>query len=383
MQCAMTCAGIATFAQLYAPQGVLPRIADDLQISAAQSALLISAATIGLALSVLPWSLVADRIGRVRTMKISLVCATLLGLAVTAWPGFQGILVLRALEGVALGGLPAVAITYLHEEIHRAHVATAAAIYVAGTSIGGLIGRVVSAPLAGLLGWRFGVLCVAAIGAACTLVFLLSIPEPRGFKAQSASPARLIGAIASNLRRADMLVLYAQGFLLLGGLVAVYNYLTFHLEVAPFNLSAFHISLLLFSYLAGTAAAGCAGGIAAKYGRIRGLCGFITIMIAGGLLLLSTFLPAVVVGLVLFTAGFFGAHAIASGWVGYRARAGASQAASLYNLFYYAGSSFFGWLCGLVFVSAGWTVMTVMVIGMAALAAALAVAHWLGHREEA
>jgi predicted MFS family arabinose efflux permease len=180
-----------------------------------------------------------------------------------------------------------------------------------------------------------------------------------------------------------MLVLYAQGFLLLGALVAVYNYLTFHLEVAPFNLSPLHISFLLFSYLAGTAAASCAGGVAAKYGRIKALCGFITVMIAGGLLLLSSSLPTVVAGLVLFTAGFFGAHAIASGWVGYRATAGASQAASLYNLFYYAGSSFFGWLCGLVFVSAGWKVMTAMVIGMAALSAALAAVHWRGHRQEA
>lgn len=347
-----------------------------------QAALLISAATIGLALSVLPWSWVADRIGRVRTMKISLILATLFGFAVPAWTDFHGILVLRILEGMALGGLPAVALTYLHEEVHPSHAAMAAAIYVSGTSVGGLIGRIVSAPVADSLGWRVSVFCVTLIGAASTLAFVLCIPAPRGFKAAAADHVPILRAVLSNLRRPEMVVLFLQGFLLMGGLVAVYNYLTFHLEAPPFSLSATAISLLLFAYLAGTVSASWAGSLAAANGRIKVLCGSIGVMVAGAILMLSSLISVFILGLVLFTAGFFGAHAIASGWVGHRARAGASQAASLYNLFYYAGSSFFGWGCGLVFVSAGWTATVLVVMGMALLAAILALAHWRMHPQE-
>ena len=48
-------AGVATFAQLYSTQAVLPIMATDLQISAAEAALTISLATVGLAVTVIPW----------------------------------------------------------------------------------------------------------------------------------------------------------------------------------------------------------------------------------------------------------------------------------------------------------------------------------------
>ncbi|CAM3894079.1 MFS transporter [Roseateles saccharophilus] len=371
---ALTCAGIATFAQLYSPQGVLPRIAENLGVRPDQAALLISAATIGLALGVLPWSWLADRMGRVRAMKTSLVVATLCGFAVTAWPGFEGILVLRALEGFALGGLPAAAIAYLNEEVHPSQAGMAAAIYVSGTTVGGLSGRVLSVPVADAFGWRVAILVVTALGALATLAFMLSIPKARGFKPDAQTRLPLIDAIRLNLRP-DMLVLFAQGFLLMGGLVAIYNYMTFHLEAPPFSLRPTTISLLLFSYLAGTFSASWAGGRVRRHGRLKVLCSSIAIMLGGAALMLGTLTAAFVLGLVLFTAGFFAAHAIAAGWVGQRATGGRSQAASLYNLFYYAGSSFFGWFCGLVFVSLGWTATVCTVIGMAVLAAVLVTWH--------
>jgi len=371
---ALTCAGVATFAQLYSPQGVLPRIAENLAVRPDQAALLISAATVGLALGVLPWSWLADRLGRVKAMKTSLIVATLCGFAVTAWPTYEGILVLRALEGFALGGLPAAAIAYLNEEVHPSHAGMAAAIYVSGTTVGGLMGRVVSVPVADAFGWRTAILVVTVIGALATLAFVLSIPAPRGYKPGTEARMPLADAIRLNLRP-DMLVLFAQAFLLMGGLVAIYNYMTFHLEAPPFSLRPATISLLLFSYLAGTVSASWAGGRVRRHGRLKVLCGAIAVMVSGAALMLSPLTAVFVVGLVLFTAGFFAAHAIAAGWVGHRATRGRSQAASLYNLFYYAGSSFFGWFCGLVFVSLGWAATVFTVMGMAVLAAVLVVWH--------
>ena len=69
-------------------------------------------------------------------------------------------------------------------------------------------------------------------------------------------------------------------------------------------------------------------------------------MTAGLALTLAAPVPMILLGLVLFTAGFFGAHSIASGWTGALATTGRAQAASLYNLSYYAGSSVIGVECG-------------------------------------
>lgn len=166
---ALACAGIATFAQLYSPQAVLPLLADDLGITAAEAGLSISAATLGLAAAVLPWSFLADRIGRVKAMTFAICAATVFGLLVPLSPDLATLLFLRLLEGVALGGIPALAIAYLNEEVSRGHAAAAAGSYVAGTTVGGLAGRIVAGPVGELWGWRAGSLAVSILAAAAAV----------------------------------------------------------------------------------------------------------------------------------------------------------------------------------------------------------------------
>ncbi len=157
-------AGVATFAQLYSTQAVLPLIARGLQVTAAEAALTISLATVGLAVTVLPWSFLADRIGRVRAMAWGISAATVLGLLAPLAPSFPILLGLRMVEGMALGGIPAIAIAYLNEEVSKAHAALAAGTYVAGTTLGGLAGRLVAGPVGELWGWRAAALAVSADG---------------------------------------------------------------------------------------------------------------------------------------------------------------------------------------------------------------------------
>ena len=77
-------------------------------------------------------------------------------------------------------------------------------------------------------------------------------------------------------------------------------------------------------------------------------------MVLGALVTLSQDVATMVVGIALFTCGFFGAHTIASSWVGIRARTARAQAASLYLFSYYLGSSVSGTVGGLFWTSYGW-----------------------------
>jgi MFS transporter, YNFM family, putative membrane transport protein len=370
-------AGVATFAQLYSPQAALPLIAADLKIGAADAALVVSAATVGLAIGVIPWSVVADRIGRVRAMSIAVTAATVFGLLVPFATSFPLLLTGRLFEGAMVGGVPAIAIAYLSEEIEPRHAARAAGTYVAGTSIGGLVGRLVAGPVAELASWRIGVFAVAVLCAVAAALFIGLVPKPQGFVARpSRGPGTervLSGRLAVNLRSPRLLALYAQGMLLMGGFVALYNYLGFRLSAAPFHLPQTLISLLFVAYLAGTWSAAQAGVLAARFGRRPVLLIAIAGMVAGVLLTLSTILVVVLIGLLVATAGFFAGHAVASGWTGAEAITGRAQASSLYNLFYYAGSSLFGWLGGVFFVSWGWAGTAVMIAFLALVAAVSAV----------
>ena len=93
-------------------------------------------------------------------------------------------------------------------------------------------------------------------------------------------------------------------------------------------------------------------------------------MVVGVTITLSDNVFVVLAGLLIATAGFFGAHSIASGWTGQPATVGKAQASSLYNLFYYGGSSVIGWFGGVAFDGDGWTAVALTILVLAAIAAA-------------
>ncbi len=372
---ALFAAGVATFSQLYSVQGVLPALARSEGISEARAALGVSAATLGLAVSVIGWSAVADRVGRLKAMQGAVVAAVILGLLVPASPGFEALLGLRFLEGVALGGIPAVALAYLSEEIHPLHSAIAAGTYISGTTLGGLSGRLVAGPLSELVSWRVGTLAVSLLAAVAAAVFITLAPKPLGF---TPVPRRVPGTpglgrkLWTNLANVRLLALYAQGLLLMGGFVAVYNFLGFRLEAPPFLIPASLTSLVFLAYLSGTWSSRQAGRLVGKLGRLPSLLGSIAVMAIGLLVTLVPQIAVVLVGLVMFTAGFFSAHAVASGWVPLIGRTGRAQSASLYNLAYYTGSSLFGWAVGLAFAPYGWAGAVLFVLLLQGIAAGVA-----------
>lgn len=361
-------AGVATFAQLYSPQGLLPLISADLDVTADQAALLISASTIGLALAVIPWSFVGDRLGRKPAMTISIIAACVFGVGATLAPSFGLILAFRVLEGVALGGVPALAMAYLNEEVHPAATGESAGTFIAGTVIGGLIGRIVAAPLGEWYHWRIGMAAVLLLAVASAICFLLLTPTARKFQPMTTSLRNAITSITTNLRSPVLIVLYLQGMLLMGGFVAVYNFLGFHLLDEPFNLPVSIVSLVFVAYLMGTVTSPWAGRMASKYRPSQVLMVMTTTMIIAVLLTLIPNIWVLLLGVLIFTGAFFGAHAVASGWAGAAAEGGRAQSTSLYNLCYYTGSSIFGWLGGIFLTQYGWTGTVVMTAGLAALA---------------
>jgi len=367
---ALFCAGLATFAQMYSPQGILPDIAREFGVAAGASSWAVGATTIGVAAGVLPWARVSDRFGRVPTMRVALAAAMLVGLATPFAPGFELFIAARLLEGVALAGLPAIAVTAIAETVRPLSLGGAVGTYIAGTTIGGLFGRIIAAEVGELFGWRWGMTAVAVLAAVATLVFLLRIPPT----AMPPGPSKPIpSAVLASLRTPGVMVLVAQAFLLMGGFVAAYNYLAFRLQHDPFNLTLAQTSWIFLAYLAGAAASRWIWQLTRAIPPTAVLLSSVGIMLAGITLTLLPSLPAVILGLVLFTGSFFAAHSIASGLIERRASPGGrSIAPPLYNLGYYAGSSLLGWFGGVAFGWGGWIGTVLMVCGSVLAAGLLA-----------
>lgn len=369
--------GVATFAQLYSPQGLLPLIATDQGVSADRAALMVSAATLGLALGVIPWSYIGDAAGRKPAMLWAICLACLFAVLSAVAPmvaeewGFPLALVMRLIEGFMLGGVPALAVAYLNEEVSSRAAAVAAGTYVSGTTLGGLSGRIIAAPVGEQIGWKLGMLTVTALAVICVVIFLRLAPAALNFTPRRTRMGEAVRALTGNLRSGALWVIYLQGFLTMGGFVAMYNYLGFQLTGPEFGMPLWLSSFMFLAYLAGTFSSPRAGKLASRYSRKQVLIWGNVIMMAGvGLTLISS-IWMIIVGMVVLTGGFFASHAVASGWAGASAVAGRAQSASLYNLGYYAGSSVLGFIGGIFLHLAGWPGTVGMVLGLAAVATVL------------
>lgn len=182
---AMFCAGMAVFAQLYSPQTALPAISRDLSISADAAALSISAATAGLALAFIVWVFVADVWGRARTMILGLSVATLLALCLPWVSAYPLLLALRVLEGIFLTGVTGVAISFIVSVTHFSAQVAATSLFISGTSLGGLVGRLISGILVEVVGWRWALMIVSIVGACAASFFTVLLS--RGSLAQVAA----------------------------------------------------------------------------------------------------------------------------------------------------------------------------------------------------
>lgn len=363
-------AGLSTFALLYVVQPLLPQLAASFHVSPAGSSLAMSAGTGALAVAVIPVSSLSEAFGRRRIMVISVLLASVLGLVVPLSPSFAVLVVLRVLQGIALAGVPGVAMAYLTEEVHRGSLGRAMGLFVGGNAIGGLIGRIGAGVLTDFGGWRLAVFGVSGFALACALVFVALLPASSFFTPVPFRPRALGASLAANLRDLGLARLYLIGFALMGGFVTVYNYLTFRLSGAPFRLSTTVIGSLFIVYLAGTYSSALAGRLADRFGRYPVLITGFLVTMCGVLLTLPAVLAVIVIGLVVMTGGFFAAHSVASGWVGARAKVAPAQASALYLCAYYIGSSVAGSIGGVFYGSGGWgsTVVFVMVLLLVGLA---------------
>jgi YNFM family putative membrane transporter len=371
---ALFAAGLATFALLYTPQPLLPELAAAFGVSAGQSTLSVSVCTLGLGAALLVVGPVSELVGRTPLMHASLLASSVVGLACAFAPGWTALLVLRAVQGVTLAGLPAVAMAYLREEVAEESHARATGLYVGGTALGGMVGRLVSGGLADLGGWRAATAGVGALGLACALTVAWLLPSSRRFEPAHPSLRSLARTTRGVLSDPALLALYGLAAVLMGGFVAVYNGTAFRLAAPPYALGVGLAGLVFCVYPLGSVGSAYAGRLADRHGRRAVVPAACLLTLAGLLLTLAAPLPLVVLGLGVMTAGFFAAHGVASGWVAARASLGAggtAQAASLYLFAYYLGSSVFGGLAGSAWTAGRWPAVVALAGGLFTVALAL------------
>jgi MFS transporter, YNFM family, putative membrane transport protein len=348
--------GFSTFSLLYCVQPLMPIFSQDFGVSPASSSLSLSLSTGFLAFAIFCAAAVSESFGRRSLMFFSLLGAALCTIACAVAPDWHILLAIRALEGFLLGGVPAVAMAYLAEEIDPRGLGASMGLYIAGNAFGGMAGRVLTGMVAEALSWRPALAAIGALGLAAAIGFLLLLPVSRNFKPRKGFDAAFHAkAWLGHLRSPALSCLFAIGFLAMGSFVAVYNYAGFRLVKPPFSLNQTELGLIFTAYLFGIAASWAAGMLGDRLGHFRVMPLGIVVAAAGALVTLSSSLPLIILGIILVTTGFFVTHSVASALVGRLARNTKGHASSLYLLSYYLGSSIAGSLGGYCWTSGGWS----------------------------
>lgn len=370
---AMTLGGFATFALLYGMQPLMPVFSHDFNVAPASASGVVSAATGAMAVALIPASLLANKYGRKPVMNASLFLSALLTLACSLVTDFHQLIFLRALLGVALAGLPAVAMAYLSEEIDGAVLGRAMGLYIAGNALGSMFGRFAMSILADCVSWRIATLLLGGLALASAVEFWRSLPDSRHFHQSRVTVKRTVAAARRHFMDDGLPWLFLTGFILMGSFVSLFNYLAYRLAEDPYNYSASRISIIYSLNAAGIFAASWVGMLADRIGRRNVLWIMVLSMLCGLVMTLSSPILLIYLGTAIFSFGFFGGHSVASSWLGFRALKNKALATALYLSIYYLGSSCLGTLTGITWKMNHWTGIVVVLSGLLLVAFIVAI----------
>lgn len=359
----MLIGSLVTFANLYGPQTFIQYFTHDFHMSASESSLVLSISTFTLAFGMLVMAAISNTWGRKNIMVFSLIGSSILYILVGFAPNFEILLTIRALEGFALAGFPAIAVTYLAEELSGNQFPKSLAVYITGSGFGGFFGRIVSSSVLDLSNWHIAVFVLGTLTMILSIIFIFLVEPSKHFVPQEFSIKNWIGGIIAACKDTKLWYFYGLGFLALGVYVAMFNYIGFPL-IKDFGLSQTLVGFIFIFQLMGSIGSMTVGKLSDRFSRAQMLCASLVSALIGISLTAVHFLPIVLMGLFILSCGFFAWHNLVSGWVSSSAiPAAKAYASSLYLLFYYIGSSVIGTIGGNFYDTSGWNgVVGIMII---------------------
>lgn len=346
------------FCALYAPQPILPRLAEEFGVSASDASLLISATLLPLGLAPIVYGYLIEavpaRLLLLYAIGMLIVGQLMFGIAQSYW----FLLAARILEGLSFPAIFTAIMTYFSTATTQDSVRRIIGYYVAVTICGGFAGRLFSGLIASNFGWRFTFYLLAT---SLTVAWFAVLGLSRKTKIDFTKLDR--NAIMDVLREAK----YRNGLLVIFFVFFVFasilNALPFRLRETTPDISDFMISMVYAGYLIGVL-------IALQSWRISSLLGgdIRVVQIGIGLLSLTTAAFAIsgttfaLVNMFGFVAGMFMVHSILSGFLNHISTRRKGVVNGLYISFYYAGGAIGSWLPTVIYSRFGWNVFIALLV---------------------
>ncbi|MGO1201449.1 MAG: MFS transporter, partial [Dermabacteraceae bacterium] len=222
---AMSLGAFAIGTTEFASMGLLPQIADDLEVSIPQAGMLITLYALGVVIGAPLVTIAAVRIPRAKLLVLLIGLIGLGNLLSAMAPDFTTLAIARLIAGLPHGAYFGVASLVASRLSPPGRRARSVSLVMLGLTIATMVGVPASTALGQNVGWRSAYVIVVVIAAATTLAIWRLVPEPEGAGATSSIRGEL-GA----LRRAQVWFALGIGSIGFGGMFAVYSYIG---EIVP------------------------------------------------------------------------------------------------------------------------------------------------------
>ena len=140
---------IGAFLHLYAPQSVLPMMAREYGVGAADASLIITAGTLAVAFTAPFTGALSDVLGRRRVIVIAMALLIIPATMTALAPTLNQVIFWRFVHGLLLPPIFAVTIAYIGDEWPPSEANGVFGIYAAASAVGGFLGRFIPGMLTG------------------------------------------------------------------------------------------------------------------------------------------------------------------------------------------------------------------------------------------
>jgi len=339
---ALALGSFIVFCNLYMFQPMLPLMAEKFNASAIEINWLLAATTLTLALTLVPWAIGSESIGRRNVMMLSLFLLPFTGLAMLFTDSLIMLTLARGIIGISLAGFAAVAVAYMAEEFTPKALMLAIGGYISANSLGGIVGRLYGGFITEYYGWQVAVVGMAIVSLLGALLVYRLLPEQRYFTPKKGQFRSHNKNVIAHLKQPKLWLAMIIGGLNFALFVNLYTVMGFRLVAPPYSLSISLTSMIFLCYLSGTVTAKLSGRWSQVYSPINGMLLGTTLSAIGMWIATYNSLYAMFVGLLLISSGAFFTHSLAYAWVSQKASTAKATATALYLVHYYIGGSLGG-----------------------------------------
>jgi predicted MFS family arabinose efflux permease len=376
---ALTIAGISTFLNVYTTQALLPYLRHVFHASELEVSLTISATTLATAIFAPFVGIAAESIGRKKVIVPAIFGLSVPTFLLATSPNLHWLIFWRFCQGIFIAGIIATVMAYINEEWAGRGVGTAITAYVSGTVFGGFIGRLIPGVIATHWQWRYAFVVLAVMNLMGGLAVRRWLPKAQRFVAAGSFGHSLHNAFA-HVRSPQLLAVFGQGMAALFALVGGFTYINFYLAAPPFQLNSAQLGSIFFVYLLGLIVTPASGSVLDRTGYLPTCMMALAMSSVGLLLTLIHAMPAIILGLALFSSGVFVMQAAATAQTGHVAGKARSTAAGMYLTFYYTGGTLGATVPAFAWALWGWPGCAGLILGVLMLAFCLALISSRGSR---